>query len=156
MRDKAGSVALRVCVAVRRNVGAALRVPVALRGKAEAAALRVHVAVRGGNDGAGLRVREHRGKAGGAEAALLVHVVLLLHGTAGAEAALRVRDHQHDMWLAVEGLCGKTCIQFPRRGRAFYSKNSDKFWGSPCASELVSSASIPRKTFCPKLYIQSS
>ena len=97
------------------KAGAALCVRIALRGAGDEAALRV--ALRS-NAGTGLRVCEHRGKAV-AEAALRVRVVLLLHGTAGAEVALRVRVHQQGMWLAVEGLCAKTCIQFPQRGRAF-------------------------------------
>ena len=102
------------------------------------------------NAGAGLlRDREHRGKA---EAALRVSVVL--HGAAGTEAGARV--HQQGMWLAVEGLRAKTCIQFLQRGRAYYSKNSDRLWGSQCASEYASSVAIPRKTFFHKLYIRSS
>ena len=51
------------------------------------------------------------------------HCVVMLDAGAG----LRVHKHQHGMWLAVEGLCARTCIQFPQRGRAFWSKNSDKF-----------------------------
>ena len=135
---------------LRGKAVAALCVRIALLGKAGAeAVLRVRVALRGN-----LRVRDYRGKAG-AEAALRVRI--FLHGTAGAETAPRVRVHQHcTWWLAEEGLCVKTCIQFPQRGRAFYSKNSDNFLGSRCASECVSSFSIPRKTSCYKLYIQSS
>ena len=117
---------------LRCKAGSALCVRIVLRVKA-GAALRVALP---GNSGAGLRVREHCGKAAGAGSALRVRVVLL--GTAGAEVALRIRVHQHGMWLAVEGLCAKTCIQFPQRSRAFYSKNSDKFWRSQCASERVS------------------
>ena len=122
-----------------------------LQGKAGAEAA-LCVALRS-NAGAGLlRDHEHRGKAE-AEVALRVSVV---HGTAGTEAGARVHVHQQGMWLAVEGLRAKTCIQFLQRGRACYSKNSDKLWGSQCASEYASSVAIPRKTFFHKLYIQSS
>ena len=114
------------------KAGAALCVRIALRGAGAEAALRVALH---SNAGAGLRVCEHRVR------------VVLLHGTAGDGAALRIRVHQHGMWLAVEGLCARTCIQFPQRGRAFWSKNSDKFWGSPCASECVSSFSTPGRIF---------
>ena len=123
-----------------------------LHGKAGAEAA-LCVALRS-NAGAGLlRDREHRGKA---EAEVALRVSVVLHGTAGTEAGARVHVHQQGMWLAVEGLRAKTCIQFLRRGRAYYSKNSDKLWGSQCASEYASSVAIPRKTFSHKLYIQSS
>ena len=85
------------------KAGAAPCVRIALRGAGAEAALRVALH---SNAGAGLRVCEHRVR------------VVLLHGTAGDGAALRVRVHQLGM-LAVEGLCAKTCIQFPQRGRAF-------------------------------------
>ena len=109
-----------------------------LRGKAGAA---LHV-----------RVRVAMGGKVGAEAAVRVHVSL--RGKAGA--VLRVRIHQLEVWLAVVGLCAKTCIRFHQRGRASLSKNSGKFLGSPCASGRVSSVSTQRETFCHKLYIQSS
>ena len=61
-------------------------------------------------------------------AALRVRVAL--HGRTVTEAALRVRValrgkvgtalhvRVHQLWLVVEGLRAKTCIQFPQRGRA--------------------------------------
>ena len=120
-----------------------------LHGKAGAEAA-LCVALRS-NAGAGLlRDREHRGKA---EAEVALRVSVVLHGAAGTEAGARV--HQQGMWLAGEGLRAKTCIQFLQRGRAYYSKNIDKLWGSQCASEYASSVAIPRKTFFHKLYIQT-
>ena len=66
-----------------------------------------------GEAGAALRVRvAQRGEAG---AALPVRVALC----GDVEAGLRVHEHQHGMWLAVEGFCARTFIQFRQRGRAF-------------------------------------